>query len=311
MIGTNIEQAKKYLESGELVAIPTETVYGLAGNALNQEAVLNIFNVKNRPAFDPLIVHTNSFERLREFVRDIPAKALLLAEKLTPGPITFLLPKAEIIPDLVTSGLDTVGIRIPDHELTRSLLSQLDFPLAAPSANPFGYISPTTALHVEQQLGDKIPYILDGGDCEIGLESTIVGFEDTRVIVYRKGGTPIEAIEAIVGPVEVRTHSSSNPKAPGLLKSHYAPRTPLTLLNKSATIPASGRVGILSFQKDYQLKYQEILSVSGNFTEAAHNLFAAMRRLDALQLEHIYAELLPERDLGIAINDRIRRAAAK
>ncbi|MDQ1087041.1 L-threonylcarbamoyladenylate synthase [Siphonobacter sp. SORGH_AS_1065] len=310
MIGTDLQRAKELLEAGALVGIPTETVYGLAGNALNEEAVLSIFRVKNRPAFDPLIIHTNSFERLQEFVRDIPEKALLLAEKLTPGPLTFLLPKAPQIPDLVTSGLDTVAVRIPQHALTRSLLEQLPFPLAAPSANPFGYISPTTAEHVEQQLGDKIPYILDGGPCEIGVESTIVGFEGDDVIVYRKGGTPIEAIEALIGTVEVRAHSSSNPQAPGMLKSHYAPRTPLSIHEELETLPPSDRIGILGFQTDYGFIHQEILSPAGDYAEAARQLFAAMRRLDALDLDHIYAELLPEQDLGVAINDRIRRAAA-
>ncbi len=311
MIGTDLQRAKELLEAGELVGIPTETVYGLAGNALNEEAVLSIFRVKNRPAFDPLIIHTDSFERLREFVREVPEKALLVAEKLTPGPLTLLLPKAPQIPDLVTSGLDTVAVRIPQHELTRSLLQQLPFPLAAPSANPFGYISPTTAEHVEQQLGDKIPYILDGGPCEVGVESTIIGFEGDQVIVYRKGGTPIEAIERLIGPVEVRSHSSSNPQAPGMLKSHYAPRTPLSIGTEIRQLPPSNRIGVLSFQTDYGFSHQEILSHTGNYAEAARQLFAAMRRLDALDLDHIYAELLPERDLGVAINDRIRRAAAR
>ncbi len=310
MIGTDLQRAKELLEAGKLVGIPTETVYGLAGNALNEEAVLSIFRVKNRPAFDPLIIHTNSFERLQEFVRDVPEKALLLAEKLTPGPLTLLLPKAPQIPDLVTSGLDTVAVRIPQHELTRSLLEQLPFPLAAPSANPFGYISPTTAEHVAQQLGDKIPYILDGGPCEIGVESTIVGFEGDQVIVYRKGGTPIEAIESLIGTVEVRSHSSSNPQAPGMLKSHYAPRTPLSIDADIRELSQSDRIGILSFQTDYGFTNQEILSHTGNYAEAARHLFAAMRRLDALDLDHIYAELIPEQDLGVAINDRIRRAAA-
>ena len=311
MIGSDISQAKAFLEAGELVAVPTETVYGLAGNARNTEAVLSIFRVKNRPAFDPLIVHTHSFDALGQWVREIPEKARLLGQRLTPGPITFLLPRTAAIPDLVTSGLDTVGIRIPNHPLTLELLKTLDFPLAAPSANPFGYISPTTAVHVEQQLGDKIPYILDGGPCEVGVESTIVGFEGDQVIVYRKGGTPVEVIEAIVGPVEVRTHSSSNPKAPGMLKSHYAPRTPLSLLRDELPENTTRAVGVLSFQRDYGLAHQEILSPSGDFAEAARNLFAAMRRLDALGLDHIYAELLPEKDLGVAINDRIRRAAAE
>ena len=207
MIGNDLAQAKQLLAAGQLVAIPTETVYGLAGNALDEQAVLEIFRVKNRPAFDPLIVHTDSFERIADFVREIPEKALLLAQHLMPGALTLLLPKSDLIPDLVTSGLDRVAVRIPNHSLTRSLLSGLSFPLAAPSANPFGYISPTTAQHVEQQLGNQIPYILDGGPCEVGLESTIVGFENDEPIIYRKGGLAIETIERLVGTVRVQAHS--------------------------------------------------------------------------------------------------------
>lgn len=298
------------LSEGKLVGIPTETVYGLAGNALNEAAVLDIFRVKNRPAFDPLIVHVASHERLSVYVREVPPLAQRLAEALMPGPLTLLLPKAAIIPDLVTSGLDTVAIRIPRHPLTRQLLSLLDFPLAAPSANPFGYISPTTAQHVAQQLGEQIAYILDGGACEVGLESTIVGFENHQAVVYRKGGVAIETIEALIGPVRVQAHSSSNPQAPGMLKSHYAPRTPLRL-GMPVAEQAPERVGLISFRaKTPSWPHHEVLSPTGSFAEAARNLFAALRRLDALGLDCIYAELLPEQDLGRAINDRLRRAAA-
>lgn len=314
MIGKDLAQAKQLLEAGQLVAIPTETVYGLAGNALDEQAVLEIFRVKNRPAFDPLIVHTDSFERIADFVREIPEKALLLAQHLMPGALTLLLPKSDLIPDLVTSGLDRVAVRIPNHSLTRSLLSSLPFPLAAPSANPFGYISPTTARHVEQQLGSQIPYILDGGPCEVGLESTIVGFENDEPVIYRKGGMAIETIERLVGKVRVQAHSSSNPLAPGMLKSHYAPRTPLQLVER-LQLPVTNhqspvnRVGILSFQTNYGAEYQEILSPTGDVSEAARHLFAAMRRLDQLGLDVIYAELVPDEGLGKAINDRLKRAA--
>jgi L-threonylcarbamoyladenylate synthase len=195
-IETDIEKAKALLESGELVAIPTETVYGLAGNALNPDAVAKIFSVKNRPSFDPLIIHTDSLEKVRKFTLDIPAPLDRLAAHFWPGPLTLLLPKKPIVPDLVTSGLDTVAVRIPQHTLTLSLLEALDFPLAAPSANPFGYISPTTAAHVQDQLGDKIPYILDGGPSQVGLESTIVGLENGEVVVYRLGGLEVAAIES-------------------------------------------------------------------------------------------------------------------
>lgn len=316
IIGTDIQQAKAFLLQGEVVGIPTETVYGLAGNAFDIEAVAKIFEVKSRPTFDPLIVHTNSIERLSEFVQFIPEKAQLLAQKFMPGPLTMLLPKHLSIADLVTSGLETVAVRIPNHPLTLALLASLDFPLAAPSANPFGYISPTSAQHVAQQLGDKIPYILDGGECQVGIESTIVGFENDEVIVYRKGGLAIEEIETVVGKVLVNSHSSSNPKAPGMLKSHYAPRKEMFILNNHNLNNEihRDRIGYLAFQKynpDLPQKNQLILSTSSSYREASKNLFAFMRVLDAMDIDKIYVELLPEEDLGIAINDRLRRASAK
>jgi L-threonylcarbamoyladenylate synthase len=316
IISTDIQQAKVYLSQGNVIGIPTETVYGLAGNAFDIEAVTKIFEVKNRPNFDPLIVHTNSIERLSEFVESIPEKAMILAQKFMPGPLTLLLPKRPSIPDLVTSGLDTVAVRIPNHPLTLALLAQLDFPVAAPSANPFGYISPTSAQHVAQQLGDKIPYILDGGECGVGIESTIVGFEGDEVIVYRKGGLAIEEIEKVVGKVLVISHSSSNPKAPGMLKSHYAPRKEMFILENGNLLLEiqKDKIGYLGFQKYHDFLPKEnqlILSQSGNYKEAAKNLFAYMRALDGMDIEKIYVELLPEEDLGIAINDRLRRAAAR
>src|SRR6478735_1162446 len=187
-IGKDIVLAKQLLENGDLVAIPTETVYGLAGNALSATSVAKIFSTKNRPQFDPLIVHVPSLEKAKDYVSEVPDFAKALTEKFWPGPLTLLLKKKTVIPDLVTSGLDTVGIRCPDHSLTRDLLTSLDFPLAAPSANPFGYVSPTEPSHVNEQLGQKIKYILDGGVCPVGIESTIVGFENEGPVVYRLGG---------------------------------------------------------------------------------------------------------------------------
>lgn len=315
VIGTNIAEAKKWLEAGQVVGIPTETVYGLAGNALDMQAVTRIFETKNRPAFDPLIVHSCSIQKISHFVREIPPAGLKLAQKFWPGPLTLLLPKTEVVPDLVTSGLDTVAVRIPAHPLTRQLLNQLDFPLAAPSANPFGYVSPTQAAHVQAQLGDKIPYILDGGPCTVGIESTIVGFQEGAPVIYRLGGIAVEDIEKVVGRLLVMAHSSSNPKAPGMLKSHYAPFKPvhtedlLQLLSRHAP----GQIGILAFQyTDDRIPAQNqfILSSSGNPTEAAQRLFAGLRYLDSLPVDIIYAQLLPEKELGRAVNDRIRRAAA-
>ncbi len=313
-IGQNIAQAADWLTAGNVVGIPTETVYGLAGNALNPDAVLTIFRVKNRPAFDPLILHTNNLDRLSEYVTELPEPARLLAERYWPGPLTLLLPKHERVPDLVTSGLPMVAVRVPNHPLTLSLLASLDFPLAAPSANPFGYISPTTAQHVADQLGDQVPYILDGGPAQVGLESTIVGFEAGKPVVYRLGGMALDQIEAITGPVDVRSHSTSNPKAPGMLSSHYAPRVPLTLLSAGSSPEPAPRIGALAFRQPFAgipLPQQRILSETGDITEAAHNLFSYLRELDALDLDHIYAETLPGQGLGAAINDRLRRASVR
>ncbi|MCF0048753.1 threonylcarbamoyl-AMP synthase [Dyadobacter sp. LJ53] len=313
--GTDINVAKEFLTKGELVAIPTETVYGLAGNALNDSAVLLIFEVKNRPAFDPLIIHTDSLEKVVEYVSEFPEKALLLAKHFWPGPLTLLLPKKQIIPDLVTSGLDNVAVRIPNHPLLLALLRSLPFPLAAPSANPFGYISPTNAAHVNAQLGEKIPYILNGGESEVGIESTIVGFENDEPVVYRLGGLAVEDIEAIVGKVKLMPHSSSNPKAPGMLKSHYAPRKPLYLDHRGAFLASEEMLtGYLLFDEyleNIDRKYQRILSKTGDMKEAAHNLFAYLRELDMLPIQQIRAEFVPMNGLGLAINDRLQRAAAR
>jgi L-threonylcarbamoyladenylate synthase len=315
-IGKDIQAAKRFLTEGELVAIPTETVYGLAGNALNPTAVLSIFDVKNRPSFDPLIIHTDSLEKLEAWVEYFPTQALQLANSFWPGPLTLLLPKKKIIPDLVTSGLDTVAVRIPDHALTTALLSELDFPLAAPSANPFGYISPTNSQHVNDQLGEKIPYILDGGECNVGVESTIIGFENEVPTVYRLGGLALEEIIAVVGEVNLLAHSTSNPQAPGMLKSHYAPRKLLQLKSKDEMIERrdADSIGYLFFEKpaiEMAGATMRVLSETGDLKEAAHHLFAYLRELDTLDIEEIWAETVPEVDLGRAINDRLRRAAAR
>lgn len=311
-IGKDVMKAKDLLENGGLVAIPTETVYGLAGNALNADAIAQIFRVKNRPQFDPLIVHVADRIQAEKYVEYIPEQAKKLADHFWPGPLTLLLKRKSIIPDLVTSGLDTVGIRCPDHALTRQLLHALSFPLAAPSANPFGYVSPTQPEHVAEQLGGHIPYILDGGICPVGIESTIIGFEHDMPVVYRLGGLSLEKIEHVAGPVRVQTHSSSNPKAPGQLKSHYAPSKPL-ILGKAEELlqqyPAH-RSGLLTFQSDFNSPYQFILSPTGSLEEAAQKLFGALRSFDKMPIDYILAELVPDIGLGRAINDRLRRAAA-
>ena len=315
LIGKDIAFAKQQLQQGKLVAIPTETVYGLAANAFDEKAVASIFTAKNRPTFDPLIVHTYSLENVYDFVEEIHPKLLQLAITFWPGPLTLLLPKKKCIPDLVTAGLDRVGVRVPNHPITYQLLQQLDFPLAAPSANPFGYISPTTAQHVNQQLGAVIPYILDGGACLVGLESTIVGEENGLIIIYRLGGLSIEAIQATIGKVEIQLNQSSNPKAPGQLKSHYAPKKPIIVRSNKDSIQKNQHQlkGLLCFGSYPEVDFSEFkiiknLSPTANYQEAAINLFAYLRELDEAEIDIIVCDYLPEENLGLAINDRLMRA---
>ena len=311
--GTDITYARELLRRSEPVGIPTETVYGLAANAFDAQAVAKIFKVKNRPSFDPLIVHTSHIGRVKDFVKHIPPIAQKLAEAFWPGPLTMIFDKKDIIPPLTTSGLDTVAVRVPDHPLTLELLKSIDFPLAAPSANPFGYVSPTTAEHVNEQLGDKIGYILDGGECHVGIESTIVAFEGDKVVVLRLGGCKVEEIEKITGKVDVKPHSTANPAAPGMLDSHYSPATPLVIGNIPALIAEHRheKIGILSFKNTYEgvePGRQYVLSEKGDTDEAATRLFSGLRYLDALNLQRILSEFVPDEGLGRAINDRLRRA---
>jgi L-threonylcarbamoyladenylate synthase len=302
IIGTDIAIAKQYLQNGNVVAIPTETVYGLAANALNEDAVLKIFEVKNRPKFNPLIVHCGNWQQVEKYVKNIPAKAKILAEKFIPGPLTFLLDKKDNIPDIVTAGSEKVAVRIPAHALTLALLSTLDFPVAAPSANPFGYISPTTAEHVLKNLSGKIPYILDGGAAEVGVESTIIGFDEKeQVILHRAGGISKEEIEAVLQEKIITQNNLllNKPNTPGQLKSHYAPATPLYTGDVGALIKKNNgkKIATISFFKQYDgiaIAQQFILSPTGQLHEAAKNLFAALRTIDELNIDVILAEIFPE-----------------
>jgi L-threonylcarbamoyladenylate synthase len=315
-IGTEILTAAALLHEGKLVAIPTETVYGLAANALNEAAVLDIFKAKKRPDFDPLIVHAANMESAFYWASEIPAKAKLLAEAFWPGPLTLVLPKKKEIPYVVTSGLETVGLRVPDHSITRQLLQTLPFPLAAPSANPFGYISPTTAQHVFENLQNEIDYILDGGACEHGLESTIIGFENGEPVIYRRGSLPKSQLEKVVGPIGEKINSSSNPKAPGQLAVHYAPRKELVLVNPDnlkidEINPPFTLLNFGNILDEIIPKAQCVLSLSpeGNITEAARKLYGILREADGLENPLIISCFLPGGDMAEAINDRLQRAA--
>lgn len=317
IIGGDIGKAKQLLDEGKLVAIPTETVYGLAGNATKAAVVAKIFEAKNRPTFDPLIVHIHSLDQLDALTMPAPALAQKLMEAFWPGPLTVLLKRKAIIPDLVTAGLETVAIRMPQHQMARKLLSSLSYPLAAPSANPFGYISPTTAQHVQNQLGNQIEYILDGGECSVGLESTIISFETEVPTVLRLGGISVEAIENVIGKVEVNAHSSSQPQAPGMLKSHYAPSKKIITIdeleNQSPTdFKGFGFLGFSDFDSRFDIKDQLLLSKNEDLNEAAKNLFTSLRALDQItHLHTIVISFVPEHGLGRAINDRLKRASAK
>lgn len=314
LIGTDIDHAAALLSKGEVVAIPTETVYGLAANALNPDAVLRIYEAKHRPRFNPLILHVPSVEAFERYARDIPKACHQLAAAFCPGPLTFLLPKRPEVPDIVTAGSDLVALRIPAHPMALELLSRLSFPLAAPSANPSGYVSPVTAAHVIQGLGGRIPYILDGGPCTVGLESTIVSFRDGEIRIHRYGAVTPEDIERVTGKTPQEAFGQHNaPDAPGQLKSHYAPERPLFMGDIMTLIQAHAgkRIAVISFM-DPLLEPAPacswVLSPSGDLHEAARNLFQALRSADAAEVDLIIAEVFPGEGLGWAINDRLSRA---
>jgi L-threonylcarbamoyladenylate synthase len=314
--GKNIDRAATLLLAGKLVAIPTETVYGLAANALNETAVLSIFEAKQRPFFDPLIIHVHSLEAVSNYAELTDDRLSKLASAFWPGPLTLLLSKKEVIPALVTSGLEKVAVRVPNHALTLKLLKKIDLPLAAPSANPFGYVSPTEPAHVEKQLGDKIDYILDGGISTVGLESTIVGIEEDVVCIFRLGGLAVEDIEKVIGKVELRINNSSDPKAPGQLKNHYAPKKPLYVGDPEVLLKKfpDKKIALICFGEEQSTdnRIQAFnLSKTKNLTEAALHLFKFLRLCDESSADLVICEPLPDVGLGRAINDRLRRAATK
>lgn len=336
-IGIDIAIASALLRQGKLVAIPTETVYGLAANGLDSKSVLGIFEAKNRPTFDPLILHVRDIPMAKTLVNEWNDTAQTLAEAFWPGPLTLILPKSDIVPDLVTAGNTTVAIRIPSHPLTLALLHLIEFPLAAPSANPFSYVSPTTAKHVADQLIDRVDYILDGGECTIGIESTILAIEGKTAKVLRLGGLSIEAIETVLGqPLLETLQQNSNPQSPGQLDHHYAPRCKLIpLYNKDEPqlywaellkkpLFTSG-FGLLLFSKQgmgaeeefYLTKLQEagktkvyILDELGDMAKAGAKLFSILRLLDSDGCKEVYFSWAPEIGLGRAINDRLMRASS-
>jgi L-threonylcarbamoyladenylate synthase len=317
MITKNIALAREVLVQDGIVAIPTETVYGLAGNAFSEKAIKQIFRLKNRPFFNPLILHIKSMECLPSVAKEIPEAAFKLASSFWPGALTLVLKKQAHISDLVTSGMNTVAVRVPNHPVAMKLLEQLDFPLAAPSANPFGSISPTSAQHVKHYFEETLSIVLDGGACEKGIESTIIGFENDEPVLYRHGAVSIEEIEMVIGKIKIVTEKADKPNAPGMLSRHYAPNTEthlVTNISESLHSFSDKKIGLLLFKENSQSQdclFQEVLSTTGDFCEAARNVYAALHRLDQSDVDVILVEKLPDIGIGKSINDRLKRAVKK
>ncbi len=317
MITTDITKAVQSLLNDEIIAVPTETVYGLAGNAYSESAIKKIFKLKNRPLYNPLIVHIKSTSFLPEVAREIPEIAFKLADTFWPGPLTLILKRQAHIPNLITAGQETVAVRVPNHPVISALLSQLDFPLAAPSANPFGSISPTSAAHVFNYFEDELGVILEGGVCERGIESTIIGFEDEQPVLYRHGSIAVEEIEQVVGKVVVNIHNDNKPSSPGMLSRHYAPMTQTYLTTDVLGLLESfgdKKVGLLLFQDKLVTDsdtLQVVLSEVGDLQEAAKKLYAALHYLDESHLDVIIAERFPNEGLGKTVNDRLERATKR
>ena len=304
-----IRRAGEAVARGDIVAFPTETVYGLGANALDAHAIAKIFAAKARPRFNPLIVHVLGLEEAQGYAV-VNATAQKLAGAFWPGPLSLVLPRRapSAIPDLVSAGLDTIALRAPQHPVARALLAAAKVPIAAPSANRAGRISPTSAAHVEAELGDRPAMILDGGPCPLGLESTVVGVTGDEVILLRTGALPRERIEAILGRRLAKAKPDGRIASPGQLKSHYAPSMPLRL---NAKAPRAGEA-LLAFGPDAPEFDGPMINLSprGDLAEAAVNFFAALRSLDAAGAHAIAVMPIPDHGLGEAINDRLRRAAA-
>lgn len=316
MRGTDVSFAAQCLSEDKLVVIPTETVYGLAANGLKTSAVLKIFEAKKRPRFNPLILHTNSLEKIHPLVKNIPESGIKLAKKFWPGPMSLLLTKSDLVPDLVTAGSPFVVVRIPNHPLTLDLLSRLSFPIAAPSANLYQQISPTNPGHLQHEILEKTAYVLDGGNCTIGIESTIIGFEDNRPIILREGGITANDIQKVTG-IEV-TPASIQIKTPGSDKVHYSTQKKLILtdniLNYLRNNQISEPTTFISWKKieAENLKSEDMLyfwSAQQEISDAAIHLYDLLYQADSNNTRLIIAETVPNEGIGIAINDRLKRAA--
>lgn len=312
-----IDEAVRILSNDGIVAIPTETVYGLAASAYSDSGIAEIFRVKGRPSTNPLIVHIDSINKLETVARNIPEKAIQLAEAFWPGPLTLVLEKADSISDRITAGKANVGVRIPDHELTLELLSRLEFPLVAPSANKSNHISPTSPDHVLRSLGENAPFILNGGTCKKGIESTIVGFEGNRPRLYRLGALSKERIEEVIKVRIYHFSDAKKPLSPGMFKKHYSPKTPLITVEDPGMHMQQFKdlkFGVIYFKNGPKHNADfpfEVLSVKGSYEEAAKNVYHALHTMEQLDLDLIIAELLPNEGVGASVNDRLIRASSK
>ena len=310
-LGDEITQAAAILRQGGVVAFPTETVYGLGANAFDAGAVARVFEIKQRPRFDPLIVHVADQAHAESVVSSFPEKAKALAQRFWPGPLTLVLPKSDYVPGIVTAGLSSVAVRMPDHPKALALIREAGIPLAAPSANPFGRISPTRADHVRKHLGEQVDMVIDGGPCQWGIESTVISLAGEEPALLRLGALPMDEVTRVMGREMRLNTNAAHPSAPGQLPQHYAPRTPLVLRKDAHWRPNEERVGLLCFRSPHASEgfaAVEVLSPTGDLREAAANLFAMLHRLDAMNLDSIVTEYVPDKGLGLAINDRIRRA---
>lgn len=313
-ITNSIDKAAALLVAGEVVAIPTETVYGLAGNLFNPSAVEKIYTLKNRPRNNPLIVHVKDLEAALPLITEFPKPLQQLAEKYWPGPLTVLLKKSKLVPDSITAGSDFVAIRVPAHPLTKQLLEQIPFPLVAPSANPFTRISPTKAEHVEHYFGDSIPCILDGGSCSVGLESTIIGMNNDTPLLYREGVLGKLLLESLIGPIEKFNPQKNTILTPGQWPRHYAPLTKTILCKREEImLHVKDNTGIIVYKEpllSVNTNQQHILSETGSLVEAAKNLYQILHHVDKQKYETIICEMLPQEELGNTINDRLKRASS-
>lgn len=306
---TAIKKAAKIIQNGGIVAFPTETVYGLGANALNKIAVSKIFEIKNRPSFDPLIVHIASIKDVSKYAYTTKI-ALELAKRFWPGPLTIVLRKKKIIPDIVTAGLETIGIRIPNNPIALKLIKYSKVPIAAPSANKFGYISPTKAIHITKNL-KGVDLILDGGKTPIGVESTIISIEDNNCTILRYGAITKEQLKAALPNVNFLEKPNKKVIAPGMLKSHYAPNKTLIILNsKNKEKIDKSKSALISFTgKDTKgYKIVKLLTKNQDLNEYAANLFSVMHELDKKPIKFIVAEPVPEIGIGKAIMDRLKKA---